>query len=396
MTSDRLEDLLAAEGDTHAPEPKHPPGMLPGVRFAGDGSGEAVSVVPPGQAPEWDKLLRDMGLSDVVDVLDVTEVRVWGNPDDLRHYVKAKVRRRSKAAGRADVEALIDEIICAEAPEPAPNLAGPAVMVVCLADWQVGKADGDGLKGLHKRLLELEGLVKWRVAALRAQGYEIGRLVVCTLGDLVEGCRGWYPSQTFGVELDDREQDKFARRWIVRLIRAWSGLFARVTVAAVAGNHGENRGSKADAGGYTTTGDNRDLAVVEQAAEVLQAAEGYEHVDWIVPARGLTVTLECGGARLALAHGHQAKGGGGPQAKLLRWWRDCAHARHPVGWADVLVSGHYHHLQAVQEGSRTWFQCPALDGGSEWWEEQGGATTKAGTLSFLLQDGEWSNLEVLR
>ena len=77
-------------------------------------------------------------------------------------------------------------------------------------------------------------------------------------------------------------------------------------------------------------------------------------------------------------------------------------SRAAIGDADVLVSGHYHHLQVHAEGvedspkGRTWFQCPALDCGSSWWEIQGGAPTKQGTLTFTVDQYGWDDMKVLR
>lgn len=380
----------------HAPvrRPSHPTGMEPGVKLdPSTGNGEAVVAVSPGQVPEWGELLGAMGFHDVIDVLDVTEVRAWGNESQgIKHYVKARVRRRRRAADQADVDALCKQVARHRRPKksPKPKLVADA-LVVGLADWQLGKKDGDGLQGTVDRALRTIDLVAARLRELRP-----ARLVVACMGDLVEQCDGAYAMQTFSVEIDRRRQVKLGRRLLVKALQTWAPLAPEVVVPAVPGNHGENRrGGKA----FTTFGDNDDLALVEQVGEILAAnPDTYGHVSFQVPGDDLTVTLDVFGQVLGLAHGHQARGGGPePQRKLMSWWKDCAHSRHPIGDADVLLTGHYHHLQVVEHGrGRLWVQCPSLDGGSTWWEEKGGAASVAGTVTFTLGAGGFDSLKVLR
>lgn len=200
--------------------------------------------------------------------------------------------------------------------------------------------------------------------------------------------------QTATVELDRRRQCTVARRLLVKGVTRLSKLTGDMLVVAVPGNHGENRkAGKA----FTSFGDNDDVAVVEQTRDVLAAnPEAYQHVRFVIPDDDLTVTVQLDGTVVTFAHGHQAKGSGNAQAKLLGWWRDHAFARSDAGYADLLVSAHYHHLCVVEEGERTWMQCPTIDGGSQWWEEQGGGRSRQGQLSFVLGPAGWSHLEVLR
>jgi hypothetical protein len=107
------------------------------------------------------------------------------------------------------------------------------------------------------------------------------------------------------------------------------------------------------------------------------------------------VTLDICGTTVAFAHGHQARGSGIPLAKLRTWWKGKMAAMHPVGDASVLVFGHYHHLQVLQDGPRTIFGCPSNDGGSRWFEEQGGPTTACGTLTFVCDKDGWHDLAII-
>ena len=78
---------------------------------------------------------------------------------------------------------------------------GDGVLVVALADWQIGKSDGDGLEGTIGRVLEAREGVIQRVKELRRVGRPISKLIVLWTGDSIEGCMGHYATQTFSVEL---------------------------------------------------------------------------------------------------------------------------------------------------------------------------------------------------
>jgi hypothetical protein len=61
----------------------------------------------------------------------------------------------------------------------------------------------------------------------------------------------------------------------------------------------------------------------------------------------------------------------------------------------VLVVGHRHHLRVEEVASGRWlFQCPAMDGGSRWYAEIGGATSQPGVLTFTTRDSRWWDLHV--
>jgi hypothetical protein len=209
---------------------------------------------------------------------------------------------------------------------------------------------------------------------------------------MVESCDGHYEMQTFSVQLDGRQQVKLVRRILVDMLSEWARLGPMV-VGCVPGNHGERRrGNKA----FTTFEDNDDLAVFEQAQEILAAnPDAFGHVRFVIPDGDMTLTLDISGTVCSFAHGHQFTGSGLPLNKAKGWWKSKMEAVHPVGDARVLAFGHYHHLQVLQDGPRTIFGCPSNDGGSRWFEERGGPTTACGTLTFVSGPEGWSDLAVL-
>jgi hypothetical protein len=200
--------------------------------------------------------------------------------------------------------------------------------------------------------------------------------------------------QTFAADLDRREQARVVRRLILAYVERMAPLVPRVVLGAVPGNHGENRNSSGKA--FTTWTDNDDLAVVEQVAEVLAAnPDRYGHVSCVL-ADSLTLTLDVCGVVHSWAHGHQNRGGPG---KVEDWWTKQAMGRTPVADAQILATGHYHHLRVSEATGRTWFQAPAMDPGSEWWTQQTGQSSPAGLLTYVVGAAcgarGWSELAVL-
>lgn len=402
-----VDDLAAAERavpDARRTRPKHPEGWEPGVRIDADGVGVITSRPTVHQAPEWRALLEDWGFDpDDYEILDDTvQVRTWeavignGAVQQL-WYHRANVRRRTSEAVDRDIGKLLTEIRRHRKHKtPAPT--GEHALVVALSDWQIGKRDGDGTEGVARRVLALIDQVEDHTRNLRRRGVTLDRLVVVGLGDLVEGCGGnpHYPNQDFTVQLDRRQQVKVTRRLLVKALTRWAPLFGRVVVLAIPGNHGEHRTKGRT---VTTWGDNDDVAVVEQAAEILSAnPDAYGHVAFVIPDEEQTLTLDVCGTIVGFTHGHHPDrmgGGGTAQQKVWRWWERQSHGMRPVGDATLLITGHFHHLSVLANGPRTHIQAPTLDGGSTYFAEKSGLDSTPGTLTVTVGPDGWDNLKIL-
>jgi len=105
------------------------------------------------------------------------------------------------------------------------------------------------------------------------------------------------------------------------------------------------------------------------------------------------------GIIIGITHMHAGRSGKDPRAKVMNWWKGHALGRGDVHDADILVTGHYHHLMIDESSGRTWFQCPAQDPGSAWFEEMTGQHSPDGLLVFSVshQFGErkWGDLKIL-
>ena len=381
-------DKLLQTSSNPAPEPKLKKigaEWQAGVVWNGDEGTITTTALPLEEAPNWDSILRLWGLDPTqFRVVEPVLFNVWGNPDaTLNRQWKGKVVQIANDMKKEDLSELEKEIK-KHKPKLKTSFTGQGAMIVVLSDWQIGKADGDGLKGTIERILNGIDKVEVRIKELEKLKRPIGKLMVLWTGDSIEGCVGHYAQQTFSVELDRRDQVKVARRLLRDALMRWSKYFAEVQVLAVGGNHGENRNGSGKS--YTSLNDNDDVAIVEQVAEILETnPEAYGHIQFAIPKDRLSITAEAAGWVLGITHGHSARrGGAGTEQKLRRWLEGQSLGRRSVGGADVLVSGHYHHFRVADWGGCVWLQAPAMDGGSDWWQEMSGEKSESGILTFCM------------
>ena len=391
---DELKKIQSEISEAKRPPRKHPEGWEPGITWNGNEGTVTTMGGPLDQAADWSAVLKVWGLDpEHFEVIEPILFNVWGNPEGVpNRQWKGKVIRKTVERG-VDLEDIIEEIKKHKPGKPVV-FDGSTALVVGLSDLQMGKGEGGGSAGIVDRFLAGIDEVEARWKELLKTGRPLDRLVVLGLGDLVESCEGHYAMQAFQADLDRREQVKVVRRLIVKALIQWSKFAPRIVVAAVPGNHGENRqGGKA----FTTFSDNDDVAVFEQVAEILGAnPEAYGHVTFVFPQDELTLTLDVHGTILGLAHGHQArKGGTTAAAKIRTWWKDQAYGMRKVADATILVTGHYHHLSILTEGTRTHIQAPSLDGGSQWFTETAGVKSAPGLLTFTVSELGWDDLRVL-
>jgi len=366
---------------------------MPGVTWQGEEGTVTTQPMEGDNSPDWSGVLRMWGLDpEHFQVVEPVLFNVWGDTlGVLNRQWKGKVVRKGKQEV-ADIEALIEEIKKHKPRERKP-ITGGASLVVCASDWQTGKRDGDGLKGLVGRWLQAVDDVEFRIKELKKIGRPIDSITVLCLGDLVEGCDGHYDIQTFTVEVDRRDQVKIARRLLRDALIRWSKVVPNITVAAIGGNHGENRkNGKA----FTTLNDNDDVALVESVAEIFQAnPEAYGHIRFAIPTDELSLTIEVHGQIIGITHGHLARSGQGVEGKLRRWIADQTLGRQKIGDCDILVTGHYHSFKLADWGGVKWLQAPALDGGSVWWRQSKGEVAAVGVLTFLVTSQGVSDIQVL-
>tara|TARA_B100001996_G_C18668617_1_gene595810 strand:- start:1226 stop:2440 length:1215 start_codon:yes stop_codon:yes gene_type:complete len=383
---------------------KHPKGWEPGINSAN----KTITSEPQtkAQRPEdhkFDKYLEKLGFDPKdFEIIEPFEVRTWdsntANGKDTFYYYKAKIISKDVINEKDfDYKALLKEIKNSK-PKSAALTSGKSSFVVALSDWQMGKRDGDGTQGIVDRIEKMIPSVVDRIKTLRKQGVDLGSLYIFSLGDMVENCEGHYDMQTYSVEYDLRRQKMIARRLLIKAMKEWAKYFDNVVVACVPGNHGENRNQKGKS--FTTFGDNFDVSLFDEAQEILAENKAYDHVNFVIPDNDLWMTLDVSGTIIGLAHGHQFRTGGRySHQKAINWLSGQAFGMTDMADADILLSGHFHHLFVINEGRRCLIQCPTVDGGSDWFENMTGKKSYSGTLTFSVSEVDekipFQNLEVL-
>lgn len=388
-------------------KPKPPKGWEPNLRWNDNGVGEITTGGLTDEPTEalWDELITDWGLdpSKVEIVKGSIQIRAWdsnlGNGEIQRlKYYRATIQNKEDAPDREDINQLLSKIIKRKPLKTAPRQGNRAFLILA-SDWQTGKGEGGGTPAMIERVIKAQDAALTRCKELVRSGRAIETVYIVGLGDLVEQCSGHYAMQAFQVDADRREQMKIVRRLLIRMVDLFVPLGVKIVLAAVAGNHGENRNSSGKA--YTTWTDNDDLAVFEQVAEILEINPlryGNVSVPSGAIADDLSLTLDIYGVPCGFAHGHQFAKAGNSQNRMESWLRGQVMGKQAIADAALLFSGHYHHFICSESTGRTVFQSPAMDGGSKWFTNQTGSSSQAGMLTMCVGDvylRGWGDLAIL-
>jgi hypothetical protein len=263
---------------------------------------------------------------------------------------------------------------------------GNAALVICAADWQIGKTDING--GSQDTAEQI--LTSFARAADNASRFAPEEIVIIDAGDIVENL--WnVPSQRATNDLGLPHQVEAAVRLMVAGIKMLAPLAPRIRYVAVPSNHGRSRvGYKAEAG---DAHDDYGIAIAKIVRTALSLNDAFAHVEIVLPEPHLeSIAIETCGSKIGVVHGHQASRPDG----LADWWRGQALGNGPVADARILIAGHFHSLRMQTVGDdRTLFVCPSSDRGSSWYTNLKGESSRSGMLTFLTVDNEWGALEVL-
>ena len=356
-----------------------------------EGAGQLTTGVVDGD-PDWDSIFRHWNLDPALwEVLPGSlRVNAWEGPSQdgptiYRQY-RANVVRRTRPG--VEVDNTLRAVARWRPRKPAPEVDDPSAWVVAAADWQVGGHGG------HEAFLDrfrstLDGLY---AEARKAVKDGARHLVVAYLGDQVEGVAGNYSSQTFEADLTVRDQVRVVRQCETALVKLLAPLFDRTTVVAIAGNHGRNAPKV-----ITTPEDSLDLMAADGMAEALTESGMAERhaIEFVIPTETAVALVDAAGTQLLLSHGDAVSGSADA---VRKWWERVSFTRWgDADVADVLVTGHRHHLRIEELAVGRWFMvAPTLGGESRWFADGGGATSLPGTLTFTTRRGAWWGLEVVR
>lgn len=379
-------DGLLADVSKPPTAPAHPKGWEPGVVWSPSKGGVVVALAPDDADADgafWALVIADWGLDPLTTeiVPDSVEIRAWDQPVgngvvNRAKYYKARIRPRRNAQSAADADELARMIMRRKTRKMSPS--GGTGFCLALSDFQLGKGEGGGTEATVQRIADAIDRQRQRLKDLRRIGRQVDTVALIGLGDIVEQCTGHHPSQLFTVDCTRREQLRLARLLITHAVDSFADLASTIVLGAVPGNHGENRQNGKM---ITTVDDSDDLAVFEQVGEALRQNPGrYDHVE-VDLADGLVLTRDVCGVTVGWTHMHQARGTG--QKGIEDYWRGQVMGGHPLASAQILNTGHFHHLLISEATSRTVIQVPAMDGGSAWFTNATGQWSPPGMVSYL-------------
>lgn len=390
--SDRLN--TPATAPAHRARVQHPKGFEPGVKYAAGAPVEVTAQLPeiPENEAAWREEISRVTGHQLPDSrrVELTQVRYWGDKNDPYVYCRFTITDREGAGDRLDLEDILAVAAAAKATPPASSGTDRA-LVVAWADLQVGKVGSRGdTEALVARVID-------RLDALEVYAQQSGcdSAYLVDVGDCVESFEN-VPSQAFTNDLSFPEQLRVARRLYTEAALRLARIFPKVTCVAVPSNHGAWRRGKDHLG---RPGDDFGLEMLTAVADAFALNDALSHVDFVIPdVWQETVALDVHGTILAVSHGHQVN----RPEQLPLWWAKQVHGGQPAADADVLLTGHFHHLRVQPSGrsvhtgrAKWWIQAPTLDNGSDWFRLKAGDDSDPALLTFVVDGNGWSRLELL-
>ena len=354
------------------------------------GKGELVHVgTDPNYENDFDNILKNWGFDPKIYEIDgILKVSSWnaqlkGGIVETFHAFKGTIRRKS-ATHDKHYDALFKQAVKKPALTKRNLFGGDTAMLFMMSDWQLGKDDYGVEATIARYDVALQDAVKL-LKNYRKMGMKIDEVFLVGMGDLTEGCsKFFYDSQPFNVSLNLLEQYSLARAMIYKTVETFLPHVDKITLTGVPGNHGEmTRSGKGQV--LSNRLDNSDTMHLQIMDEIFSAnKERYKKVKVIIP-EGYHLNLEVKGKKAAFTHGHMTNGGGNAEAKIEAWWKGQMFGFLPTGEAEILITAHYHHFRAKNQGDRHWFQCPSLDKSIDF-TQRSGLWSHPGVLTLLVND----------
>lgn len=310
-----------------------------------------------------------------------------GSYEKIEYRPGALEMEEAKRLSYEDLEAVFREPLL---PKPAPAIHDDDTLVVCLADFQVGKTQSGGgtedtVRLVRRAIKDIADDILFR------DPYK--RVILADVGDSTEGF--WnVASQAQTNDLSLTDQIRVVQRLYAEALRTLAPLCESLYYVAVPSNHcairtGPGKNSRANA-----PDDDFGIMISKNIEDILEDREGFEHVEFFRPEKWEeAVTVDAAdGTRIGFTHGHLA----GTQSKVPGWFRDLAFGRRSGLYdARILVHGHWHNFAVSQVGDSRWIvSCPSADRGSDWWTNVSGDSTKPAILTFEARGGNASSWEL--
>lgn len=273
---------------------------------------------------------------------------------------------------------------------PVRTALAESAEIVNLADLQIGKRDiRGGTAELEERFYGAMGEVIQRI-----KGSKPTEIVLAELGD---GCEGFQntPQQAHTNDRNIIAQLDLHATFLTYAAVELSKLAPKLTVVGVPSNHMEVRENGKAVGGPDNDYGLLTLSQLKRAFSLNPKSFG--HVEFAWPGEfEVSKVLNVAGVNTMFTHGHFARGAGGADS-VPKWLEKQFAAESDAHKAQVVFTGHYHHLRIQQIiGGRWWLQAPAMDNGSAWLRRiNGQGTSDAGILTVHMTPAGWSNAQIL-
>ena len=366
------------EGLEPAATIKAPKDFRPGVVF--DGNEGTATTEGVAELPNFDDFLAERGYpSDIYEIVGTPRTSQWQQREGGAWLTSYRFSFRKKVAD-FDFPALF---AMAKKNKSATSRVKTKekALIVCPADFQVGKAGGSrgGTPELIERVFESYDRIEEQV---KAGKYE--HLFVLDMGDIIESLSSAANhQQNQSNDLSPMQQVDAAASLVFELVKRLSK-YASITYGSVASNHCQNRfmGQAVGKPGLDDWG-----IVIAQQLRRLTTEIGMD-VTYLIPQpldEGFA--FQYGINTIGVVHGHQAS----RPAGVKKWWSDSSFGNQWVAPCDLLISAHFHHL-ALEElgqrhdnlGSKFWVQCPTMDASSDWFRRKSGLDSSCGILTIEL------------
>ena len=311
-----------------------------------------------------------------------------GSYEKIEYRPGAVETEEAKRLAWEDLEPVFREPLL---PKPAPIVKDDEdTLVVCLADFQIGKQQSGGgtedtIRLVRRAIHDIADDIRFR------DPYK--RIILADVGDSTEGF--WnVASQAQTNDLSLTDQIRTVQRLYAEALQALAPLCSSLYYVAVPSNHcavrtGQGKNSRANA-----PDDDFGIMISKNIEDIIAGRPGFEHVTFHRPEKWEeAVTVDAAdGTRIGFTHGHLA----GSQSKVPGWFRDLAFGRRSGLYdARILVHGHWHNFAVSQAGDARWIiSCPSADRGSDWWTNISGDSTRPAILTFEAQGGNASAWEL--
>lgn len=334
---------------------------------------------------EDDDLLRAHGLDpDVFMIVGDVRIGSWqqskrledGDRDTITLY--SHRFRYTRRVEKMDLPALFATARKLKYRPPVALHGGKGVVVVW-ADPQTGKVGSRG--GTEELIARVTEKQQKLAAYLKHE-----RPDACLFADAGDGVENFenVPGQMFTNDLSLMDQVDLEATFEFDTIALMSK-YAPTTVAKVPSNHGAWRRGKGLLG---RPADDWGIHIGKRLQHEFKVAG--VPIEFVYPhPEDASMAVDFMGSVIGLTHGHLVSRPEG----MPDWWARQVHGAQAVAHADILVTGHFHHLRLLPTGrnpytgrSKWWIQAPTLDNGSDWYRNLRGDDSDPGLLVFQVNE----------